>query len=171
MGWKERLVTFPKVIWLSLMPLSMGESLWSRVGPIMAVLIAFGIIGTGIVGWVAPSPLPEASPKWPLIIGYPIVFIAVLLLIAALRLQFRLDLLRGPLLQPGDIIKNRDLNVSLLLQSHGKYVVSNVTFRKCRFIGPCAIMVKSMTEVKWCYFKGDLESQLFEKDKPVDKSS
>ena len=52
-------------------------------------LIVLGVVGAGLAGWSAPSPLPEPSPRWPLIIAYPVSILAILFLIAGVRLQYK----------------------------------------------------------------------------------
>ncbi|MFH1662602.1 MAG: hypothetical protein ABH934_01595 [Chloroflexota bacterium] len=58
---------------------------------LVTFLILLGLIGASVAGWIAPSPLPEPSPRWPLIVAYPALLLMILFLVAGLRLQFRID--------------------------------------------------------------------------------
>lgn len=121
---------------------------------LITILILLGIGGVTLVGLLAPSPLPASVPRWLLVIVYPTVVVVILLFIAAVRLQFRLSLLIGPKhLRPGDIIKDRDLNLSLLLQLQKDIFIKNITFEHCKFRGPCTVTVLGNIELTGCGFR------------------
>lgn len=125
------------------------------LGLIVTSLIVLGLVGASVVGWLAPSPLPEPSPRWPLIVAYPTILLAVLFLIAGLRLQYRLsafDQLAN--IKEGDVVRDKDINVSLLFQKKKSYFLSNVIFIKCKLRGPCLVVVKGNNEFSSCGFLG-----------------
>lgn len=95
MGFWQRASLPFRFLWLAIHPLRRTEEWWGIIGMVATVLIILGVVGAGIAGVVAPSPLPDPSPRWPLIIGYPSVVGFILLFIAGTRLQWRVLSLQG----------------------------------------------------------------------------
>lgn len=128
-------------------------------------LILSGLLGAGFAGAFAPSPLPEPSPQWPLVIAYPTLLTAVLLFIAGWRLQYRLALIEGMReIKAGDIVSRQDVNVSLMFQSFRRGIVANVSFERCTLKGPCTVGLLGSVELDGCTFAGGetLEQHLIE---------
>ncbi|MFC1980308.1 hypothetical protein ACFLVS_05645 [Chloroflexota bacterium] len=118
-------------------------------------LIVLGLVGAGVLGLLAPSPLPEPSPRWSLIIAYPAILLMFLFFVAGLRLQFRLyDLEQFTKLKSGDIVKNKVINVSALFDKRDRYILDNITFSKCTLKGPCLVAVRWKTDLIRCGFWG-----------------
>ena len=114
------------------------------LGMLVTFLIILGIIGVGVVGWIAP----------------------MLFLIAGLRLQSRLsecDELSS--VKNGDTVKGKDINLSLLFQKTRQNFVSNVTFKRCILKGPCVVTLKGENKFCGCGFLGTtrLEAKLLMK--------
>lgn len=80
-----------RFLWLAISPIRKTEEVAGVLSLLVTFLIILGVVGAGFVGWLAPSPLPDPSPRWPLIVAYPIVILAVLFFIAGVRLQHRLS--------------------------------------------------------------------------------
>ena len=156
---------FIRFCWLAIHPIRKSEEVVGVLGLIVTFLIVFGLVGAGVVGWFAPSPLPEPSPRWPLIVAYPTILLAILLLIAGLRLQYRLSALDELAnIKEGDVVRGKDINVSLLFQKLQNIFLANVTFKNCKLRGPCVVVVKGNIELDGCGFRGGahLEESLIE---------
>lgn len=83
MGWIR---VFGDFLWLAFRPIPQAETAWGIVSTFFFILVLLGISS---VGFFAPSPLPEDSPKWPMLVSYPIFAIALLFFVAGARLQRR----------------------------------------------------------------------------------
>jgi hypothetical protein len=80
-----------RFLWLAISPIRKTEEIAGVLSLLVTLLVILGVVGAGFVGWLAPSPLPQPSPRWPLIVAYPTVILAVLFFIAGVRLQCRLS--------------------------------------------------------------------------------
>ena len=166
MAIRDIIYIFVRFCWLAIHPIRKSEEVVGVLGLIVTSLIVFGLVSAGVVGWLAPSPLPEPSPRWPLIVAYPTILLAILLLIAGLRLQSRvsaIDQLAN--IKSGDTVKNKDISVSSLFgKSQGNFL-GNVTFRNCKLSGPCLVMLRGHNKMVRCQIlraSGDLSEYLIE---------
>ncbi len=150
---QEYFKTFFRFCWLAIRPIRKSEEVAGVLGLIVTFLIILGLVGASVVGWLAPSPLPEPSPHWPLIVAYPMILLTILFLIAGLRLQHRLSAFdRLANIKSGDVVKNKDLNLSLLVQPRKKLALANITFERCKFYGPCTVGILGNIELIGCGF-------------------
>lgn len=135
------------------------------LGIVVTLLIVLGLVGVGVLGWLAP--LPEPSPRWPLVVAYPAILFMILFLVAGLRLQYRLyNLDQLDNIKQGDTVKNRDINVSALFEKRERNILDNVTFNRCTLKGPCLVAVKGETNLIRCgFWGGDLSEHLILADK------
>jgi len=90
MGWKKWVCALVQVLSLAVHPVFKLEQWIGVAGRIQAFVIVAGIIGAGAVGAWAPSPLPETSPRWLAVVGYPAVVSMLLFFWVGIRLQVRL---------------------------------------------------------------------------------
>ncbi len=102
---REVFKTFFCFCWLAIHPIRKSEEVVGMLGFIVTFLIVLGLVSVSVVAWFAPSPLPEPSPRWPLIVAYPTILLAILFLVAGLCLQHRLSAL-GQLanIKKGDVV-------------------------------------------------------------------
>ena len=137
-----------KFFLLAIKPLRHAESVWGWVDLILQLLIMLGILASVGFG------ISIEEVRWLLTIVIPSLF-ALLFLIAGIRLQYRLstidDLAR---IKPGDIIKNKTINVSVLFEIRELHMVDNVTFHRCILKGPCLVALKGQNNFNHTSFWG-----------------
>jgi len=113
---------------------------------ILVVLMILGISITAIYGAV------NEESRWLLTIVTPCL-IAVLFLIAGVRLQHRLSAIDDlAKIKSGDIVENKTINVSLLFQNRERNILDGVTFRKCTLKGPYLVRIKGEIRLSYCRF-------------------
>jgi hypothetical protein len=84
---------FWAVVRLAFQPLRHSEAVAGWLSVTITVLLMLGLVGAGLAGAFLPSPGESTrfAPQWILIIAYPAIILAVLFLIAAVRLQLQLQ--------------------------------------------------------------------------------
>lgn len=66
--------------------------------------------------------------------------------------------------KPGDTIKGKKFNVSLLFNQMNTKVISNVTFENCTFTGPSVVMLMGSSELTGTSFGGNIENVVVKAD-------
>lgn len=152
---------FLRFCWLAIHPIRKSEEVVGMLGFIVTFLIFLGLIGAGVAGLFAPSPLPEPSPRWSLIVAYPTILLAILFLVAGLRLQYRLSVIDELTnIKPGDVLNGKDINVSLMFQQLKSDNLAVVTFEHCVLRGPCTVILRGNYKINACDFGSNLPSKL-----------
>ena len=145
MYWARSIIKF---ILYAIKPLRHAESFWGWVDLIMKTLLLLGIVVSAGIG------VSNEDARWLLTIITPCL-IAVLFLVAGVRLQHRLsaidDLAR---ISSGDIVENKTINVSLLFENRERNILDGVTFSKCTLKGPCLAVIRGETKLSYCGFWG-----------------
>lgn len=114
----------------------------------MRMLLVLGILVSAGLG------ISLENARWWLTIVTPSL-IAILFLIAGVRLQHRLsaidDLAR---IKSGDIVKGQIISVALLFENRERNILDGITFSKCTLKGPCLVVVKGENHFSYCGFWG-----------------
>lgn len=145
MEWAKTAAQF---LCIAIKPLRHVKSLWGWADLFVRLFIILGIFfsaGFGIA-------IDEA--RWLLTIITPSL-IAILFLVAGLRLQRKLsDIEQLSNIKPGDVIENKEINISFLLERREGCFVDSVTFQKCTLRGPCLVTLKGENEFSYCSLWG-----------------
>ena len=134
-----------QVFILTVRPLRSVKAIWGWVDVVILLLVLVGVLAAGLrisnMAWLATTVLPSV--------------IAILVLIAAIRLQRRMARMQGPLgVKAGDTVKGKDFNLSLFLQDQRNHRIANVTFDRCILRGPCLVAVLGSIELVGSGFRG-----------------
>ena len=102
------------------------------------------------------------------VLGLILLFVAVYVIHLILALKRQRDEIRKlwqPIeelaqIKPGDVIKGKDINVSLMFQQLKSDNLVNVTFEHCTLRGPCTVVIEGNCNFNSCNFGSNFPSKL-----------